>query len=49
MEDKVTGFRVAQWKRIHLPMQETWVRSLIQDPTCCAATKPVRPNSELVL
>ena len=29
-------------KRIHLPMQETQVRSLVQeDPTCCGATKPV--------
>ena len=26
----------------HLPMQETWVWSLIwEDPTCCGATKPV--------
>ena len=33
---------VAQWIRIHLPMQGTWVRSLVQkDPTCHGATKPV--------
>ena len=33
---------VAQWWRIHLPMQEMWVWSLVQeDPTCHGATKPV--------
>ena len=33
---------VTQWSRISLPMQETQVRSLIQeDPTCQGATKPV--------
>ena len=32
---------VAQWLRIHLPMQGTWVRSLArEDPTCRGATKP---------
>ena len=36
---------VVQWLRICLPMQGTWVRSLVQeDPTCCGATKPVRHN-----
>ena len=36
---------VAQWLRIRLPMQGTWVRSLVQeDPTCRGATKPVRHN-----
>ena len=31
---------VAQWIRIHLPMQGTQVRSLVQeDPTCHGATK----------
>ena len=36
---------VAQWLRIHLPMQGTWVRSLAwEDPTCHGATKPVRHN-----
>ena len=36
---------VAQWLRIHLPMQGTWVRALVQeDPTCRRATKPVRHN-----
>ena len=33
---------VAQWQRICLPMQETQVRSLVQeDPTCFEATEPV--------
>ena len=32
----------AQWERILLPTQETWVRSLTQDdPTCSRATRPV--------
>ena len=33
---------VAQWLRIHLPMQGTRVRALVQeDPTCRGVTKPV--------
>ena len=36
---------VKQWLRIRLPMQGTWVRSLVrEDPTCCEATKPVCHN-----
>ena len=36
---------VAQWLRIHLPMQGTRVRSLTrEDPTCHGATKPMRHN-----
>ena len=36
---------VAQWLGVHLPMQGTRVRCLVQeDPTCCGATKPVRHN-----
>ena len=36
---------VAQWLRICLPMQGTWVRALVwEDPTCCRATKPVSHN-----
>ena len=32
---------VAQFIRIHLPVQETQVRALVQeDPTCRGATKP---------
>ena len=33
---------VAQWLRIRLPVQGTWVRALVrEDPTCRGATKPV--------
>ena len=36
---------VVQWLRIHLPMQGTQVRALVQeDPTCREATKAVRHN-----
>ena len=36
---------VAQWLRIHLPMQGTWARSLVwEDPTCHGATKPMCHN-----
>ena len=36
---------VTQWLRIHLPMQGTRVRTLVQeDPTCCGTTKPVHHN-----
>ena len=36
---------VAQWLRIRLPVQGTWVRALVwEDPTCCGATKPVLHN-----
>ena len=36
---------VVQWLRIHLPVQGTWVWSLVrEDPTCRGATKPVRHN-----
>ena len=36
---------VAQWLRICLPMQGTWLRALVrEDPTCCGATKPMRHN-----
>ena len=32
---------VVQWLKIHLPMQETWVQSLVQeDSTCHGKTKP---------
>ena len=32
----------AQWLRICLPMQGTWVRALVwEDPTCRGATGPV--------
>ena len=36
---------VAHWLRIHLPMQGTRVRALVQeDPTCHGATKPMNHN-----
>ena len=36
---------VVQWLRIQLPMQGTWVPSLVrEDPTCCEATKPMHHN-----
>ena len=36
---------VAQWSRIHLPMQGTRVPALLrEDPTCCRATKPMHHN-----
>ena len=36
---------VAQWLRICLPTQGTWVRALVwEDPTCRRAIKPVRHN-----
>ena len=36
---------VAQWLRICLPMQRTWVRALVwEDPSCHGATKPVHHN-----
>ena len=42
---RIGTFLVAQWLRIHLPMQGTWVQSLVlEDPTCHGATKPVRHN-----
>ena len=34
---------VAQWLRIRLPRQGTWVQALVrEDPTCHGAAKPVR-------
>ena len=36
---------LVQWLRIWLPMQGTWVRSLVwEDPTCHGATKPMCHN-----
>ncbi|XP_069901865.1 Golgi membrane protein 1 isoform X2 [Globicephala melas] len=36
---------VAQWLRIRLQMQGTWVQALVrEDPTCRRATKPMRHN-----
>ena len=42
---KEQGFPGGSVDTNHLPMQETWVQSLIQeDSTCCGATKPVCHN-----
>ena len=36
---------VAQWLRIRLLMQGTWVQALVwEDPTCHGAAKPMRHN-----
>ena len=36
---------VAQWLRICLLMQGTWIRALVwEDPTCRGATRPVSHN-----
>ena len=36
---------VAQWLRVYLPMQGTWVRALVwEDPTCHGAPGPVSHN-----
>ena len=45
VRNKCWASLVAPWQRIHLPTQETWLRSLVQeDPTCLGATKPVIQN-----
>ena len=45
-KSQVLGFpHGAQWLRIHLPMQGTWVQALVwEDPTCCGATRPMCHN-----
>ena len=41
------AFLVAQWLRICLPMQGTWIHALVREnPTCPGATKPVHCNEE---
>ena len=41
---------MAQWLRIHLPVQGTRVRALVQEePTCHGATKPMRAPQLLSL
>ena len=38
---------MGQWLRIHLPMQGTWVPSLVwEDPTRQGTIKPVCPTTE---
>ena len=44
-KQNATTSLVAQWLRICLPMQGTWVQCLVrEDPTCHGATKPVHHN-----
>ena len=44
-EDITRASLVAQWLRICLPMQGTWVRALVwEDPTCCEATGSMSHN-----
>ena len=39
---KMGASLVAQWLRVSLLIQGTWVQSLLQeDPTCSGATKPL--------
>ena len=36
---------VVQWLSNHLPMQGTWVQSLVREnPVCCGAAKPMHHN-----
>ena len=45
IKKKTRASLVAQWLRICLPMQGTWVRALVwEDPTCHGATRPVSHN-----
>ena len=45
LETAVGASLVAQWSRIHLPMQKTWVPPPVwKDSTFCRATKPVHHN-----
>ena len=38
---------VAQWLRIHLPVQGTWVRALVrEDPTCCGTAQLCATTTE---
>ena len=37
--------RTSQWMKVHVPVQGTWVQSLVwEDPTCLGATKRVHHN-----
>ena len=45
LKTTVRASLVAQWLRICLPMQGTWVQALVrEDPTCHGATELVRHN-----
>ena len=44
-KNEIGASLVAQWLRICLSMQGTWVRALVwEDPTCHGATRPVSHN-----
>ena len=47
--DRGWASQVAQWKRIHLPAQETWVQSLIQEDPTCYRTSLCTTTTEPVL
>ena len=43
--NRIGAFLVVQWLRIHLPMQRTWVPSLVRkDFMCCGVTKLMGHN-----
>ena len=45
VKNRARTFLVVEWIRICLPIQGTWVWSLVrEDPTCCRATKPMCPQ-----
>ena len=45
IKEEIGASLVAQWLRIHLPMQGTRVRALVwEDPTCRGAAGPVSHN-----
>ena len=45
LEKKERASLVAQWLRIHLPMQRTQVQALVgEDPTLRGVVKPTRHN-----
>ena len=42
LKNKSKTFLVVQWLRICLPMQRTWIRSLVpEDASCCGTTIPM--------
>lgn len=41
VKDMGRNFLLVHWLRVDLPMQGTWVRSLVwEDPTCLRASQP---------
>ena len=42
--------RTSQWMKVHVPVQGTWVQSIVwEDPTCLGATKRVHQARTLSL